>query len=460
MMLQNAETFVRCQSIFDHSLFDRKLQDTAQFINKYVTDYNQLPTYDIVNKSCSVDLKNTEQLTEEHFDWLLNDFETFVRHKSLERAILKSADMLEKGEYGPVEDLVKKAVQIGLHKDIGTDYWADPKARLMGLKNQNGQVSTGWATLDKRLFGGFNKGELNIFAGGSGAGKSLFLANLGCNWALNGMNVVYLTLELSEALVAMRIDSMLTDIPSREIFRDLDTVEMKVKLVGKKSGSMQIKYMPSGKTANDIRSFVKEYEVKNNRKIDVLLIDYLDLLMPMSKKISASDLFVKDKFVSEELRNLAMELQCIFVTASQLNRASVEEIEFDHSHIAGGLSKIQTADNVIGIFTSRAMRERGRYQIQLMKTRSSSGVGAKIDLEFDIDCLRIRDLSEDEEYQEFDKRKSTVFENLKRKSVTTDKEPDTPQDPTKGEIVKPIRAETDSTKLRTFLQNLGNDEEE
>ena len=85
MMLQNAETFVRCQSIFDYSLFDRKLQDTAQFINKYVTEYNQLPTYDIVNKSCSVDLKQTEQLTEEHFDWLLNDFETFVRHKSLER---------------------------------------------------------------------------------------------------------------------------------------------------------------------------------------------------------------------------------------------------------------------------------------------------------------------------------------------------------------------------------------
>ena len=414
----------------------------------------------MINAACQVNLEVPQGLQENHYDWLLSDFETFTRHKALERAILESADLLEKGEYGPVETKIKDAVQIGLQKDLGIDYFADPKGRLMGLKDNNGQVSTGWESLDKKLFGGFNKGELNIFAGGSGAGKSLFLANLGCNWALNGMNVVYLTLELSEALVAMRIDSMLTDIPSREIFRDLDTVEMKVKLVGKKSGSMQIKYMPSGKTANDIRSFVKEYEVKNNRKIDVLLIDYLDLLMPMSKKISASDLFVKDKFVSEELRNLAMELQCIFVTASQLNRASVEEIEFDHSHIAGGLSKIQTADNVIGIFTSRAMRERGRYQIQLMKTRSSSGVGAKIDLEFDIDCLRIRDLSEDEEYQEFDKRKSTVFENLKRKSVTTDKEPDTPQDPTKGEIVKPIRAETDSTKLRTFLQNLGNDEEE
>ena len=462
IMLSDAQTFVRCQGIFDPQNFDRKLQPTAEFIKNFVDEHNTLPTEKIVNSACTqTKLEVPQGLNDQHYDWLLNDFETFSRHKSLERATLESADLLEKGEYGPVETKIKEAVQIGLQKDLGIDYFADPKGRLMGLKDNNGQVSTGWESLDKKLFGGFNKGELNIFAGGSGAGKSLFLANLGCNWALNGMNVVYLTLELSENLVAMRVDSMMTDIPSREIFRDLDTVEMKVKMAGKKAGSFQIKYMPSGKTANDIRSFIKEYEVKNNRKIDVILVDYLDLLMPMSKKVSPSDLFVKDKFVSEELRNLAMELQIIFVTASQLNRASVEEIEFDHSHIAGGLSKIQTADNVIGIFTSRAMRERGRYQIQLMKTRSSSGVGAKIDLEFDIDCLRITDLAEDEDNSYSQSTTSSVMAGLKRTSnVTQDKEPDTPKEPTQGEIVKPIRAETDSTKLRTFLQNLGNDEDE
>lgn len=113
--------------------------------------------------------------------------------------------------------------------------------------------------------------------------------------------------------------------------------------------------------------------------------------MPVSVKVSPSDLFVKDKFVSEELRNLAKELNLLFVTASQLNRSAVEEIEFDHSHIGGGISKINTADNVFGIFTSRAMRERGIYQLQLMKTRSSSGVGQKIDLEFNVDTLRITD---------------------------------------------------------------------
>ena len=462
IMLSDAQTFVRCQGIFDPESFDRKLQDGATFIRDFVAEHNTLPTEQIVNSACpGTNIKIPTGLNEQHYDWLLADFETFSRHKALEKAILTSADLLEKGEYGQCESLVKDAVQIGLQKDLGIDYFQDPRARLLGLKDNNGQVSTGWEALDKKLFGGFNKGELNIFAGGSGAGKSLFLANLGVNWATQGMNVVYLSLELSEALVSMRIDSMMTEIPSREIFKDLDGVEMKVKMMGKKSGALQVKYMPSGKTTNDVRSYIKEYEVKTGRKVDVLLIDYLDLLMPIGQKISAENLYVKDKYVSEELRNLAMELGCIFVTASQLNRASVEEIEFDHSHISGGLSKIQTADNVIGIFTSRAMRERGRYQIQLMKTRSSSGVGAKIDLEFDIDCLRIRNLDEDDDGSGYGAApQSSIMDSLKRNtSVTTDKEPDTPKEPNEGAPIGKVKAQTDSTKLRSFLANLGDDDE-
>jgi hypothetical protein len=81
----------------------------------------------------------------------------------------------------------------------------------------------------------------------------------------------------------------------------------------------------------------------------------------------------------------------LLITASQLNRSAVEEIEFDHSHIAGGISKINTADYVFGIFTSRSMRERGKYQIQCMKSRSSTGVGQKIDLEYNIETMRITD---------------------------------------------------------------------
>jgi len=455
MMLSDAATFVRCQSIFDHTLFDRRLQDSAEFINNYVSEHNALPTFDMVVAATKTELKDPGQLKDEHYDWLLTEFETFTRHKGLERAILKAADMLEEGNYGPVEDMIKQAVQIGLQKDLGTDYWRDPKGRLLGLKDKNGQVKTGWETVDKRLFGGMNRGELNIFAGGSGAGKSLFLANLGVNWALSGLNVMYLTFELSEALVSMRVDSMTTGISTKDIFKDLDGVEMKVKMIGKKSGAFQVKYMASGKNANDIRAYLKEYEIKTDRKVDVLLVDYLDLMMPINKKISPADLFVKDKFVSEELRNLAMEKQCVFVTASQLNRAAVEEVEFDHSHISGGLSKIQTADNVIGIFTSRAMRERGKYQIQLMKTRSSSGVGMKIDLDFDIDTLRITDpgIEGDTDYRP---KSTAILDQIKRTSnAATDPETGEVTDPTQGAPLPKIRAQADSTKLRQFLSNIG-----
>ena len=458
MMMADAATFARCQSIFDHTLFDRKLQASAEFINDYVKDHSVMPTEEIINAATGSNFKIPTELREEHFDWLMNDFETFIKHKGLERAILESADMLEKGEYGPVEDKIKKAVQIGLTRDMGTDYFADPRGRLMKIKDKNGQVSTGWKSLDDKLFGGMNRGELNIFAAASGGGKSLFLANLGVNWALQGLNVVYLTFELSEELVSMRIDSMVTGIPSREVFKQIDDLELKVKMIGKKSGSLQVKYMPSGKTANDIRAYLKEYEIKMGHKVDVLLVDYLDLLMPISIKISPENLFIKDKYVSEELRNLAMEKQCIFVTASQLNRSAVEEVEFDHSHISGGLSKIQTADNVIGIFTSRAMRERGRYQIQLMKTRSSSGVGMKIDLEFDVDCLRISDLNEEESHNTTASAGSTLLNSIKQRSQVIDNSTGEIVDPTQGAAVPKIRAEVGSSKLRDLLNNLPGDD--
>jgi KaiC/GvpD/RAD55 family RecA-like ATPase len=465
MFLSDAETFIRCQNIFDPKNFDQRLQDAAEFINKYVDEYKVMPEANIVNATVKGDY-NPAPLPKENYDWLMDEFENFSRHKGLERAIIESSDLLEAGDYGPVEKLIKDAIQISLNKDMGTDYFDDPRARLTKLKDGNGQISTGWPSIDRKLYGGFNRGELNIFCAGSGGGKSLFLANLGVNWALQGLNVVYLTFELSEGLVSMRLDSMTTGIGTRDIFKSIDDVELKVKMLQKRSGNLQVKYMPSGKNCNDIRAYLKEYQVKTGRKPDVLLIDYLDLMMPLSVKVSPSDLFVKDKYVSEEIRNLAMETQCITVTASQLNRSAVEEIEFDHSHISGGLSKIMTADNVIGIFTSRAMKERGRYQIQFMKTRSSSGVGQKVDLEFNVDTLRITDLGDEEQEGSFSngggKPQSPaggIYSNLKRTStVSTTTDPETGEirdvDPKQGLNIRSQKTTTNAPLIRSMLNNL------
>jgi hypothetical protein len=87
-----------------------------------------------------------------------------------------------------------------------------------------------------------------------------------------------------------------------------------------------------------------------------------------------------------------------------------------------------------------------------MKTRSSSGVGQKIDLGFDVDTLRIFDLGEDADDAPSASTGSTsasnIVANIKRNNTASSEEPD------EGAPAPKIRAETDSTKLRDFLNNL------
>jgi archaellum biogenesis ATPase FlaH len=440
-MVSNPDLFVRCKGILKSEYFDDKQnRDTVAFIEDYSTDFSKIPSLDEIKAVTKKEVKLMEVEAAQHDLWFLREFEKFCRHKALRDAILASPDMLDEGRYGEVEANIKAAVQVALVKDLGLDYYANPKERLEALKNNKGQISTGWKTVDDKLFGGMNRGEITIFAGQSGAGKSLFLQNLAVNWAMAGLNVVYLSLELSEKLCSLRVDAMHTGYETREIIRNIDDVHMKVRASQQKSkGSLRIKQLPNGCTSNDIRAFIKEYEIHTKRKVDAVLVDYLDLMFPMSKKISAENLFVKDKYVTEELRNLAVELDVLCVSASQLNRGSYEEVEFDPSHIAGGISKVNTADNVIGIFTSAAMKDSGRYQIQFMKTRSSSGVGSKIDLSFNNKSLRISDLEEDDD-DTITATSKGIYEQLRKKSTVRSGEK---QDPGEGaDVVKMTRNES------------------
>lgn len=445
MMLTDPQCYVRVQNIYNPNNFDRSLKAAAEFVLEHGNKYSTMPTLEQINAVTKNDMQPVPGITEEHAQWFLDEFENFTKQKELERAILKAADLLEKGDFDPVEKLIKDAVQISLTKDLGMDFWADPEGMLERYFDNGGQVSTGWPQMDRLLYGGFSRGELNIFAGGSGSGKSLVMMNIALNWVQQGLHGVYITLELSEELTGLRTAAMLTNMSTRDIRSDKGNAALKVKMVGKKAGTYQVKALPAQSNINDIRSFVKEYQIKTGIKIDFMMIDYLDLLMPVSAKVNPNDLFVKDKYVSEELRNLSKELKVLMVTASQLNRSAVEEVEFDHSHISGGISKINTADNVFGIFTSRSMREHGRYQIQCMKSRSSTGVGQKIELQYNIDTMRITD-DGGEDDSSSKQKPSKIFDNLKRQ--TTVAASDAP--PEQGKIV----AEVNSSKLKQMLANI------
>lgn len=228
-------------------------------------------------------------------------------------------------------------------------------------------------------------------------GKSLFLQNHAVKYWKEGKTVLQITLELHPELVARRMDSMLLGLTTKELYQSLDDVSLKIATEKKRQsvkGEMRIKAMPSGSTTAEIKNLVKMYMNDTGKKVDVLIIDYLDLVSPVAK-VKAGDTFTKDKYVSEELRNIGQEFGPIVITASQLNRdhisATQDGGDLNHSHIAGGISKINTADLVLGIISNASMREKGFYELQALKVRNGQGTGLKFPLLFNTNTMQIND---------------------------------------------------------------------
>jgi len=452
-MITNAELYTRIMNIMSAENFDRKIRPVAELIIEHTKKYSVMPEPTQIKAltGASIDRLGEEEMVEGHNEWFLEEFEQFTKQKETERAIISCADLLEKNDWPTIFKLIKDATEISLQRDMGTDYFADPSARLNKYFNQGGQVSTGWPQLDRILYGGFSRGELNIFAGGSGSGKSLVMMNIALNWLQLGLSGVYISLELSEELTSLRTDAMLTGSSTKDIRKNIETTELKVKVAGKQFGKYRVKGMPAQSNVNDIRAYLKEVQIQTGIRVDFVMIDYLDLVMPVSVKVNPNDQFIKDKYVSEELRNLSKEMGVLMVTASQLNRTAVDEVEFDHSHIAGGISKINTADNVFGIFTSRSMRERGKYQIQCMKSRSSAGVGQKIDLEYNVESMRITDEGGDESSMPRSTGNALMSQIKATSQVgTVNQAVSEAVEPEENKVV----ADVQSTKLKSLLASL------
>lgn len=165
-MMSNHELLVRCSGILRSDFFDdRQNRDAVTVIISHFGQYTTIPTPEQIKAITGKDFTLIPEVAVVEDKWFLKEIELFCKYKSLRDAILQSPEMLDDGRYGEVLTNIKAAVEIALVKDLGLDYYADPKSRLEALKENKGQCSTGWKDVDEKLYGGMNKGELNIFAG-------------------------------------------------------------------------------------------------------------------------------------------------------------------------------------------------------------------------------------------------------------------------------------------------------
>lgn len=384
------DLYVRCKNILKPDYFDKDFQPSIQYVHEYSTKYSTLPSLldiehnaEFVYDDIKVDCMNQQAS--------LDSIGEYCRHKALALAIQQGMEMVNQKKYGGIEELIREAMLVSVQNDIGLDIYEDPEAVIKKLADQQGNFSSGWDTLDHKLYGGFGSQELEIFAAASGGGKSVVLQNLAVNFSKLGRNGAYITLELASELVAVRIYSMLIDTAITKVKTDIDESSAKIKIEEKTNGQLRVHRLPESiTTVNDIESYIRELQIKTGIKLDYICVDYLDLLT--SDRCGPNDrsnAFVKDKFVSEELRALAMKMDLTVFTACQFNRSGVggEDIK-SQAQIAGGISKVYTADNLIYI---QANYDRKEMVFDFQKTRNSGAVGSKLVMSYNTASLRVLD---------------------------------------------------------------------
>ena len=397
-LISSQELFIKTAPIIQTKYFDPSMKQVVNFVKEYFDEFKAPPTSEMIKAETGHEIDVKTSMTRAEISYAEKQLETFCRHKAIEQAILASPALLEDERYGEIEKLIKDAITVGMSRNIGLDYFGDPEQRLKLLALNNNSIPTLWKKLDYHLGGGLNRKEMIIFAAPPGVGKSLTMSNLAKNLMSQNLNGVYITLELSEEVVAKRFDSMFSGVQQTDILQNITDVSVKVNLQKEKHGTLHIKRMTESSTnANHIRAYLKEFEIINGYIPDFICVDYLDL-MCSCQAISAENTFARDKFISEELRAIANDFNMIMITASQLNRSAqlVENIEdVGQAHIAGGISKVNTTDNLVAILQTPQQKARGEMIFKLMKTRSSNGVGNYYMLNFNPVTLILENLEDD-----------------------------------------------------------------
>lgn len=352
------KTFLeRLSDIIDPTSFE---SDAHQWIVKetvsYFLEYKNLPTIsvfkvkvdslenELLKKSVVDQLRNVYQkITDSDLQFVKEQFLEFCKNQKLKNAIIESIDLLKGGKYEQIKHVVDSAMKAGMERNIGHDYMTDVDER-MSLMARN-TVKTNWTEIDTIMDGGLAAGELGIITACAGSGKSWVLAKLGAETMKQGKNVVHYTLELNQNYVGLRYDACFTGIDFQNVRNNVDAVRKKIAEV---PGKLIIKYYPiKTVSAHHLKLHIERVQMLGT-KVDMVIVDYADILRP-SHSEKNSNSYSEAGGIYEELRGIAGELQIPIWTASQSNRAAMDDDIIQANNISDSYRKIMTADFVLSL---------------------------------------------------------------------------------------------------------------
>ncbi len=393
-LLSSKDVFSRCIGIIKPEYFDPEYRPSVQYITEYFEKYHNIPSSKALNaKFPEMNYEYREFIPSSEEQSTCDDIELFCKQQALFSAIeeaIPKATSKDTKSFESILHSIQSALEVSLTRDVGVEMFEDPEKRLRELVDSQIYEPCGIEGIDEPLGGGFARKQFTLFSANSGGGKSIMLANIGANYAKRGYRVLLLSLELSENMIFLRNTAIMCGVKAMEWKENIPQIAQKLNEQAQNGGSFLIKRIPNGSSANDIRAYLKHYELTFKAKPDVIIVDYLDLMTPNGgvKNMGISE---QDKMKSEQLAEVAYVTDAIMLSASQQNREALRMASPDQGVIAGGITKVNTVDNYISIFMDPAMRLQGDMIIYFLKTRSSSAVGTSKQLKFDADTLTITD---------------------------------------------------------------------
>lgn len=281
-------------------------------------------------------------------DYVKSEFLKFCKNQSMKYAILKSADLLNRGDYDQIYSIIKESLKVGTDRNIGLVYEevSNVHDRLHKRERSN-LIQTEWSVINEILDGGLSPGDLGILIGNAGSGKSWILTSIGLHALKMGKNVLHVTLELSEDYTSKRYDTKLTGISSNNLKYHINEVEEAIKEHIK--GKLNIKYYPTKSvTVNALKAIVEKL-IMMDRKPDLIIVDYGDLLKSDNPAAIKQGSYQESGTIYEELRGLAGEFQVPVWTASQSHRGSGEKDIITGEDVSESYKKIMIADFVLSV---------------------------------------------------------------------------------------------------------------
>lgn len=394
-MLSNPELFARVNPILKPDYFDPGMQGPIKFLQEYFQEHRSVPASQIFQAAT----KNTPeifQIQRQDVQFIAEQIALFCQASAMIQVARKSPSLIEKQDYQGLITQFKEAAQIGLLEDLGIEYFDDPLARLEKMETTDKLISTGWKDVDDLIGGGVGRQELITFLAPSGGGKSVSMLNLAYNFMKQGLHGVYISIEMKDTKVAQRADQMLAKMASNMINVNKAKVAHEIQLFGEQTGSrFFIKRMREGETnANHVLAYLRELEGTKAFRPDFVVVDYLDI-MQAARKVDGANMFLKDQYVSEEVRGIGFDYDAIMVSGSQLGKHATEAIndgrKMHQGDVQGGSSKTNTSDLMIATVKTDAMHEAGEYRFEFPKSRNSDAANKTCMMRWNKDTLRISD---------------------------------------------------------------------